>query len=146
MSIRIQFTFEDDIKTLLDRLSKERGVSPSALMATLIAQAESPSRTAVVHGSEGIALDVVTHRLDQLQQEIAQVQAACEACAAELRDMQHGQMQEAQEVERLRVSLAYGFEQLEPMVGIALRPGVQFRPEAPPPKRSWWPLWDWKEG
>jgi uncharacterized coiled-coil protein SlyX len=136
MSIRIQFTFEDDIKTLLDRLSKERGVSPSALMATLIAQAESPSRTAVAHGNEGIALDVVTRRIEQLQEQLDIQQ---DMDGRRIADLTPRLSELEVEVARLRETFAYALERLEVLAGMALRPGVQYRPDpAASPKRAWW--------
>jgi hypothetical protein len=133
---RVQITLDDDTKVLLEQMSAARGVALGALVTTLLRAAEHPSGN-VVHGSEGIALDVVTHRLDQLQQDIAQVQAACEACAAELRETQQSAAQGDLELQHVKTGLAYCVEQLEPMVGVALRPGVQYRSEAAP-KRGWW--------
>ena len=138
--MRVQFTLDDDVKDLLDRLSKARGMSPAALIGLLAREADHQAGAVVQGGDSGAAqqvLHIASARLDQLHGLLDVENAGRLLTEKQLYELQQRVERAEETLQRLQVSLAHAIDQLEPLVGISLRPGVQFRPE-PLPKRAWW--------
>ena len=139
--MRIQLTLDDDVKEALDRLSKARGVSAATFVTALIRNAEEPNGALQAGGEGGfgtaMVMQIVTTRMDQLQGEIDAERAARLTAEKQTHDLRQRLEQAEQDTRQMRECLKYLTDQLEPVVGISLRPGVVYNP-APAPTRLWW--------
>jgi hypothetical protein len=139
--MRIQFTIDDEVKETLDRLSKERGVTPAVFITMLIRNAEGQNGAGQAGGESGfgttMVMQIVTTRMDQLQSEIDAERAARMHAEKQTHDLRQRLEQAEQDTRQMRESMQYLTAQLEPLVGISLRPGVVYNP-APVPTRRWW--------